>query len=522
MERTNINREPRGPLLVLLLVIPIFALAGLQLYHAVAQAGDRQMAIRIARTDRSRVLRFQLDEETGVRGYGWTRDQLYLEPYRKAQAVMDDAFAQLRSALRPVKQSGELDRLVDRQQRTNAVWIATIAKPLILHPDRSPTMLELNRRGKAMIDDFRNGDQQLSKTLDDAALAADTQARAVVRSTLAFVLSALVVISLASGTFGFLQARAARRAFEAQLRFEDEKRIADSLQQAFLNTTLPISPAVDLHAIYVPANLEAQVGGDWYDAFELPDGRILFSIGDVAGHGIEAAVVMSRARQAIIAAALHENDPAKVLERANASIYLQHSRMVTAICGYIDPQSLEITYATAGHPPPILARPNEPSRYLQHDGIPLGILPEASYRTFVTHAFNGAVLVLYTDGVIEHTRNIIEGEQQLLEAASFAVSEKDPRRQLSGASLNQARQATTSPFSRSRSRRSKVDPALRPWAPCNSLRWSSKGSTISAQCRSSQGPLRAIALLRLWTVRSDCYCSLTRLTNHALSRVARR
>jgi serine phosphatase RsbU (regulator of sigma subunit) len=135
---------------------------------------------------------------------------------------------------------------------------------------------------------------------------------------------------------------------------------------------------------------------------------------------------MSRARQAIIAAALHENDPGKVLERANEAILLQDSRMVTAICGYIDPATLAIVYATAGHPPPILARPGVPSVFLAYDGLPLGIVPKATYRTFNATASDGAVMVLYTDGVIEHKRDVIEGSARLLEVTRLAIAEDDP------------------------------------------------------------------------------------------------
>jgi serine phosphatase RsbU (regulator of sigma subunit) len=205
--------------------------------------------------------------------------------------------------------------------------------------------------------------------------------------------------------------------------YENEKRIADALQAAFVQKALPVIPNLGFHASYVPAGAEAQVGGDWYDAFELADGRILFSIGDVAGHGIEAAVIMSRARQAIISSALHELDPAAVLSKANETIMLQEPKMVTAICGYINPATLQITYATAGHPPPVLAFRDADPYFLEHDGLPLGILPEVRYRSFVAQARAGALLVLYTDGVIEHKRDLIDGERRLLEAAHFAVTE---------------------------------------------------------------------------------------------------
>jgi len=115
-----------------------------------------------------------------------------------------------------------------------------------------------------------------------------------------------------------------------------------------------------------------------------------------------------------------------VLARANAAILLQGSPMVTAICGYIDPVTLAIRYATAGHPPLILARPNVPAVLLPHDGLPLGIEPEAGYRTFDATAAAGAILVLYTDGVTEFEHDVVGGEARLLEAARGAVAADDP------------------------------------------------------------------------------------------------
>lgn len=146
---------------------------------------------------------------------------------------------------------------------------------------------------------------------------------------------------------------------------------------------------VTLRGAYVCAEKETQVGGDWYDAFHLPDGRILFSIGDVAGHGIEAAVVMTYARQAIIAAAIDESDPAMVLERTNRAILLQDAKMVTAICGFVDTTTFETVYSTAGHPAPILVGPGLGARYLPQSGVPLGVFTECDYQRYVIKPQDG-------------------------------------------------------------------------------------------------------------------------------------
>jgi serine phosphatase RsbU (regulator of sigma subunit) len=423
--RIQIPPELRGPLLILAILIPLLAFAGFRVDAAVRSANDVQRAIRNAQAARAHVLRNALDEETGIRGFILTGDDRYLEPFNAGTQAMAGDFAAL---------SHELERfhlddaqgLVAAERAINARWTATIATPLLRARPRSRQMLAVMREGKALVDDFRARDARLQKILDDQASTAEQRTQRAIGDLTPFVIVAVVTLIAAGGALGFFQARSERRAFEARISYQNQKRIADALQTAFLNTHLPATPELDLHATYIPATSEALVGGDWYDAFELPDKRILFSIGDVAGHGLEAAIVMSRARQAIIAAALHENDPGRVLERANAAILLQDARMVTAICGYIDPATFEVVYATAGHPPPILARAGAPSIVLPHGGIPLGILPGETYRTFVAAAGTGAVLVLYTDGVTEFGRDPIAGERVLLEATRLAVLAPDP------------------------------------------------------------------------------------------------
>jgi CHASE3 domain sensor protein len=424
LQRAEISTAARVPLLVLIILIPVLAYAGFEVHAAVDQTAHYQQQIRAAQIARGRVLRSILDGETGIRGFRATGETLYLEPYAKAKAALPEAFADLERDLSLLAVEGTLP-LAAAEKLQSARWFSAIGEPL-LSTKSMPQVVTLMRKGKEIVDDVRGLDGKLQAALSTAATTADHRADRAIANVLLFVFAVLLVLTSAATAFGFFGTRSARQAFESRIRYENQKRIADALQNAFLTKTLPATPNLGLHATYMPATSEAQVGGDWYDAFELPDKRILFSIGDVAGHGLEAAVVMSRARQAIIAAALHENDPALVLARANEAIMLQESRMVTAICGYIDPATLEIVYATAGHPPPILARPEHASICLPYDGLPLGIMPKATYRTFVATASDGAVMVLYTDGVIEHKRDIIGGMARLLEVTRLAVAEEDP------------------------------------------------------------------------------------------------
>lgn len=229
-----------------------------------------------------------------------------------------------------------------------------------------------------------------------------------------FVLLLLIGVML---YYGARQASVSRRLDAETLRADTEHRLTITLQEAFLQRPLPAVTNMGFSATYLPALRHSLVGGDWYDAFELPHGRVMITIGDVAGHGIEAAVTMSRARQAIIAAALQDSDPGSVLARANEILLMHDTKFATAICGYVDPGTLEVTYATAGHPPAILVDRHGVARLLQYDGLPLGIEHGSFYPTFRLRADHDSLLVLYTDGLVEYDHDLLEGERRMLEAA---------------------------------------------------------------------------------------------------------
>lgn len=224
-------------------------------------------------------------------------------------------------------------------------------------------------------------------------------------------------------------------AIDAAQVYAREHHVADTLQRALLPERLPQDDRLAFDAAYLPGAEEAIVGGDWYDAFRLPDGRIAFSIGDVAGHGLRAAIVMGEVRQAFRAAALNPNSPSLVLERANTIVNMRANPvMVTATFGIVDPRDATVTYASAGHPAPVLALPGGTVQLLPKDGVPLGIVDaiEASDWTFTIAP--GALFAVYTDGLIEYAHDVIDGERKLLEAVRAGVAHRDP--EPAGALLN--------------------------------------------------------------------------------------
>ena len=423
---TNPIRRRAGvySLLAAFAVLALFAAAALTTRGAIERNALFQRELRTAQVDRSRLLRLQIDEETGMRGYLATNSAVFLQPYERARA----AFPKIAAALKMnVDAIGLSDVDVAAEQQINGRWVREVAAPAIADP-RKGRELSLQLRGKTFIDAFRARDAALSERIDRAADQTETRTSDLVAGIFVWSLVAGVALAGAFLWLSFVQQRTERDLEEQRRAYLEEKRVADALQEAFLRKELPELAKADLHGVYVPAGLEAKVGGDWYDAFELNDNRILFSIGDVAGHGIEAAVVMSRVRQAVLSVGVEERDPAKVLARANGILLLQDLTMVTAVCGMIDLVHGVITVANAGHPAPVLVRPNGEIEMLKASGPPLGALDEPVYEARSTMVEPGSMLVLYTDGLIEYGRDWEAGEARLLEAiaAVKAGSGVDP------------------------------------------------------------------------------------------------
>jgi PAS domain S-box-containing protein len=214
-----------------------------------------------------------------------------------------------------------------------------------------------------------------------------------------------------------------RKRTEAEIMsaYEREHRIAATLQRAFLAHDMPDIDGLTFDAIYRPAEREAEVGGDWYDAIALDDGRVVISIGDVAGHGLDAAVVMGNVRQAIrVVAQVVESDPVAILDAVDRTVRRESPEtMVTAFVGIIDPGLATLAFASAGHPPPLLYADGAISQLLAR-GLPLGLRKTGVGRSETIALPRSGLLMLYTDGLLESTRNIETGERRLREALAAA------------------------------------------------------------------------------------------------------
>jgi serine phosphatase RsbU (regulator of sigma subunit)/anti-sigma regulatory factor (Ser/Thr protein kinase) len=218
-----------------------------------------------------------------------------------------------------------------------------------------------------------------------------------------------------------LATRAAVAIDNAQL-YAREHRVAVTLQEAMLPAILPRVEGVAFDAVYYPGATEAAIGGDWYDAIEVGDGRVVVSIGDVTGRGLTAAVIMGRMRQAIESLATYESDPVRLLDAADLVLRRAHpDAIVTALVGVVDPADRTFTYATAGHPTPLVRDGAGTVIALPGRGLPLGLRDGHASPATTVVVPRSALVTMYTDGLVESTRDILEGERRLRTALADAA-----------------------------------------------------------------------------------------------------
>ena len=178
----------------------------------------------------------------------------------------------------------------------------------------------------------------------------------------------------------------------------------ERLQHALLPPRLPLVPSANVAASYRPGARDAEIGGDFYDLFE-QDGGWFVVVGDVCGKGLAAASTAGLVRHAIRTAAVVEASPARILQIANRAVAAAETNaFATVVCARLRPEadgSLSVAAARAGHPPPLVARPDGDVRELEAGGLPLGVLPAERYDEEELELEPGDALVLYTDGISE-------------------------------------------------------------------------------------------------------------------------
>jgi len=189
------------------------------------------------------------------------------------------------------------------------------------------------------------------------------------------------------------------------------------LQRSLLPGRLPRLPGLQAAARYLPAVPGVEVGGDWYDVIQLPDGTVAVVVGDVVGRGIVAAGTMGQLCHAVRAYALEDATPGEVLARLNR--FLVHvgedEQIATVVYAVVNPAEQTLCIASAGHPPPLRLDSDGSASFIElESGPPVGALPDMVYKEEVVSMASARRLILYTDGLVEDRRMpLTEGLEKL-------------------------------------------------------------------------------------------------------------
>ncbi|MFI2214855.1 SpoIIE family protein phosphatase [Streptomyces sp. NPDC020141] len=235
------------------------------------------------------------------------------------------------------------------------------------------------------------------------------------------------------------------QALERAQRYDSEAALARGLQDALLPHRLPVLRNATTVGRYLPGTQGMEVGGDWYDVVETGRGLALV-IGDVQGHGVPAAATMGQLRSAVRAFALAGHDPQEVMSGTNRLLIdLDPGQFASCCYAVVDPGTGRTQAVRAGHPQPLLRHPEGRTEVLDLEGgVVLGVDPTATYPVTELRLESGAVLALYTDGLVERPGADIDLGVERLRAA-LAECGSGPLAETADRLIGEARQATDRP-----------------------------------------------------------------------------
>jgi serine phosphatase RsbU (regulator of sigma subunit) len=200
-----------------------------------------------------------------------------------------------------------------------------------------------------------------------------------------------------------------RLAAENRERYIEQRSIAQTLQQALLPARLPKLPGLQVSARYVPAQRGGDVGGDWYDVVAIDDRHVLLVIGDVSGHGVEAATTMALVRHATLAYVAEDHRPGAVLGKLSDFVTgAGNNYFATVLCALIDVQERRLTLASAGHLAPLLLSSGGGEYVSVSAEPPIGFPHSAPFREETVTVPPGATLVAFTDGLVERRGEVLD------------------------------------------------------------------------------------------------------------------
>jgi len=382
-----------GALLALVFGVAFFGAFGI--YRQLDAALEVERTLVKAEHQLSDVLRAQLDEEAGLRGFLATKQQSFLEPFLSQADGFDKQADQLQSVVRDLDiNKSDLAPLLIEMKLLHASWEQGVARPLLRSP-QAPNAVELQTLGKVLTDRLRSASMHVDQLLNARLLRAQNDLRRRVNLMVGEVLAAILLF----GATGIMYVGSRTRMLA---RIGRERAIIETLQGAF-RTGWDSLPGSRVGTAYISATADADVGGDLYDVCKLDETRGLLLVADVSGKGIEAAVNTAFIKYSIRMAARAYGTPARILSEFNTvfmATIKEPNLFVSAFVGIVDVRAMTLCYAGAGHATNYLRRADA-VRQLSATGPLIGLDRDMTFGEQTMNLVQGDMLVLATDGLTE-------------------------------------------------------------------------------------------------------------------------
>jgi phosphoserine phosphatase RsbU/P len=286
----------------------------------------------------------------------------------------------------------------------------------IYHETHYVPMLQIQDSVREIALEIVKADGELLPVLVNATLERDEQGNPVVVRTAVFD-------ATERRRYEEELLRAKQRAEESEARAQD---LAQTLQDTLLPPSPPDIPGLDIATSYLPAGAGGEVGGDFYDVFQIGEGDWAITLGDVCGKGVDAAVVTTLVRHTLRALVVQMPDPRQALSALNQVLLTHHTgRFCTLVLLRLrrETDGWRLTMSTGGHPLPLLCSPDQPPRTCGMPGPLIGVIEDAEFADARGHLEPGSTLLLYTDGVTEGRRGREQFGDERLRAAATAYTD---------------------------------------------------------------------------------------------------
>jgi len=395
--RTDVRkRNLRSALVLGAVLAAILIVAGaisVWIYTELDRAAGTQRTLVDAELQLDELVRTQLDQETGLRGFLVSGQRLFLQPYSNGHADFTRRLHDFKAVTASLG-IGEMTRVVTEIGALHDAWEREVAGPLLRHP-RAKDALIRETLGKVQMDQLRGDTARVRQLLEGRIGRVQDVLKFRIDEALIGGLASVLVFGLVCIVFV-----ASRQQMLAEI--DRERSIVETLQGAF-QTDVDVLPGSRIGTAYVSADSDAAVGGDLYDVRRIDATRGLLLVADVSGKGIQAAVNTAFVKYSMRTLARIHEDPGQILSHFNR-IFLETisdpNLFVVAFVGVLDARDATLTYASAGHSGAYLRRGPE-VHSLAVTGPVLGLDVSFGYETRRVALADGDMLVLATDGLSE-------------------------------------------------------------------------------------------------------------------------